>query len=393
MHNVLASQSKFKHYRNTFFVSNKEDSDEIYQNIRHEILQTAKEMSNWGEKKPLQWILLEHFIEKIKSKNIVIVTYKEIYQFASNSAFDVASESELKEFLKFQHNVGNIIFFEEIGDYVILNPQWLADAFRCLVSDKIATKTVNHPDLENFRQTGELSNELITDMFLSKTGSLFFQYKEHLLKVMEKFDIIVQPNKTTLEKNKFYFLPSMMQSSTLTKVCELFKVDGNRCTRTSWFCIEFNFLPPAFFFHILVWYIRQYKISKVKDGDYKVHAVYREMGVFDLEGPGCPQLIVTVSKNTVAVQIWIWDTSLEIKKDYVDIRDEFCSKIENIQQRYRLQLTYKQKVTCNDGDICTSSVEVEKIQQDELYRCPEHTPHFSNDVLWPWFKKFAKVSR
>lgn len=64
-------------------------------------MQTAKEMSNWGEKKPLQWILLEHFIEKIKSKNIVIVTYKEIYQFASNSAFDVASESELKEFLKF----------------------------------------------------------------------------------------------------------------------------------------------------------------------------------------------------------------------------------------------------------------------------------------------------
>lgn len=378
----MGTKSKFHHYRDTFFVSNKEDVDDVFQKIRLEISETAKDLSNWAEKKPLQWILLEHLLEKIKSKGTVIVTYEQIYSLSSRKEFGIRNKPELNEFLAFQHNIGNIIFFENIDEYVILNPQWLADAFRCLVSDKIESKIINHPDFKVLRETGTLSPRLISDFFLSKPRSQFLKYKDHILKVMEKFDIIVRPKEVNFsEKEGCYILPYIMQGSTLKKVCELFKIDINNCTRTSWLCIEFDFLPPWFFYHVLAWYIRKYELNKL----------FRGIGVFDLEGSGCQQLIITTSENTVAIQVLNRGHGTEVTTDCIKIREEFYSKIRNFKQR-RMRLTYDRKITCSNGDICKSSIRVERLQQNEFYRCPEHNTHSSHDVLSPWFKKVSQVN-
>ncbi|VDI21668.1 Hypothetical predicted protein [Mytilus galloprovincialis] len=131
-------------------------------------------------------------------------------KLAKHPDINILKEGDLLLFLRFQHNVGNIIFFEKIPDLIILNPQWLADAFRCLVSDRIDTRELHHlDDWCLFTQRGKISDSLITKLFESKAGSQFSGMKDNLHKVMDKLDIIVK-----IENSSYYIMPSMMPSST-----------------------------------------------------------------------------------------------------------------------------------------------------------------------------------
>ena len=49
-----------------------------------------------------------------------------------------------------------------------------------------------------------------------------------------------------------YYIPSLIKARPIKNVQENFKIEGINCQRTSWVCMDFDFLPPAFFNHVLV---------------------------------------------------------------------------------------------------------------------------------------------
>ena len=102
--------------------------------LRKEIVRVAEDQPYWGEKHPIKWLYLADKLEE-KRKILVnadsgpLVTFSEGANIASS--LDVERE-ELEAFLTFQHNLGELIWFDEdrLRDTIILCPQWLGNIFR-----------------------------------------------------------------------------------------------------------------------------------------------------------------------------------------------------------------------------------------------------------------------
>ncbi|CAG2203601.1 unnamed protein product [Mytilus edulis] len=148
-------------YDKEIYLSNLKDTDEEFEKLRYEIYENAKKMDNWGNPFPLKWILLEHLIDINKNHKTNFINFTDMSKLAKHRDINISKDDELLLFLRFQHNVGNIIFFENIRELIILNPQWLADAFRCLLSHKVDNRLHHREDWTLFIRQGK--NKRVVD--------------------------------------------------------------------------------------------------------------------------------------------------------------------------------------------------------------------------------------
>ncbi|CAG2230323.1 unnamed protein product [Mytilus edulis] len=184
-------QEKYQHYRHKYCISNTEDSDTIFAKIRTKISEIAQKMPLWGTLVPLKWIVLEHLINLNRDSGKHFVSFNDVTKMAKHPEIEIFDEGEVSTFLHFQHEVGNIIFFKDIPDLIILEPQWLANAFRCLVSDRFDIDDVQGASDRDKRQIsldwtllinkGEISDLLINTLFKLKGGDYFLTQKVQLL--------------------------------------------------------------------------------------------------------------------------------------------------------------------------------------------------------------------
>ncbi|XP_052097330.1 uncharacterized protein LOC127732305 [Mytilus californianus] len=373
---VLGFQSKYHHLHNKFYLSNTNDSDTEFEKLQYAIYDTARKMGNWGNAFPLKWILLEHLIEINKNDNKHFINFTDMSNLAKHPDINILEKEDLLLFLRFQHNVGNIIFFANIPDLIILRPQWLADAFRCLVSDRVENRRLHHhEDWTLFIRQGKISESLITELFKAKDGSQLSEQTNNLHAVMEKLDILVKIG------NSNYIMPSMMPPSTFDVVCEKFDILTQKCKRTSWLCFKFEFLPPSFFNHLSAWFIRNYYSSKVEGGI----ALYRGICMFDIDGSGGTKILVTMSTDTIALQLVSFSEEEGFGSTCSDIYREVKQLIEDIKERYKVKISFKLHFKCSDGYYFQDTFEYEKLTSEKECFCTQHKQmHRSDQIYSPW---------
>lgn len=385
---MFAKKGKFHHLRQTFYLSNIEDSNEEFKSLQQQIYQIAKNMNNWGARVPLKWVLLEHLIEINIANEKKVMNFSEITTLAKHPNINILDSDDVLLFLRFQHQLGNIIFFDDIQDLIIINPQWLVDAFRCLVSNKFVVEHLQHyDDWSTFLDTGEISDFLITELFTSKCGGQFLKHKNDLLKVMEKFDILVKT-----ENKHCYIMPSMVPSCEFDTVCKNFGVEN--CTRTSWMCLKFEFLPPAFFNHISVWFIKHFTPSKVMNNEKESLALYRGISIFDIDSSELDKLLVTMSTDTIALQLLLYSSqSKEIKNICTITCMSLINQINTVKERYKLKISFQLHFKCSTGEYYNSTKSYKDLKEQPHYYCTEHKmEHQSKTMYFPWMTKGVGVS-
>lgn len=389
---IVGKHKKSNHRRNFFFISNTEFSGDDFNGLKDEISQIAEEMDYFVENLPTKWIQLENALSILKDFDINIRSFKEVADLARQNFIE--KEDELLEFLKYQHKIGNIIFFEDTRDYIILQPNWLVKCFRCLVCDdhhlkidKIAGST----ELNMLNSTGKLSEKLIIQLFKKEPHLKFDQYKDHLLKVLEKFDIIIKPNFESGDAClPSYYMPCMIsEESDLVSIKKIFGVEEPQCSLTPWLVLEFNFLPLAYFNHILFDYITNYSICEVTKRE---PAIYCGKAVFWLNKEDkSNMLIVCFSQNAISLQIWKWERVMD--NAYTDVIDKLLSKIEQLIKDQKI--SYKIKAKCNLGNYADARgrISIKKLNKSKKYRCQEHqVMHTTNDMKTTWFNAQINVS-
>ncbi|XP_071142107.1 uncharacterized protein [Mytilus edulis] len=378
---VLGDQSRHHHLRDKFYLSNTEDPDDAFERLRTAIFDTARIMDNWGQALPMKWILLEHLIEINKAQGTNFINFTDMINMAKHPDINILSEDELLVFLRFQHNVGNMIFFENIRDLIILKPQWLADAFRCLVSDRIEAKFHHLSDYKLLKDQGKISKSLITKLFKSKKASQFLGQQGNLHQIMEKLDIIVK-----IDTN-YYIMPSKMPASTFEDVCKHVGIRNTDCKRTSWLCLKFDFLPPSFFNHLSAWFIRNYKPSKL-DSESGSFALYRGICMFDMDSSGCVKILVTMSTDTIALQVVSFSKQREVGNKCSDIYQNVKDVVEKIRKSYKVKISFKLHFKCSDGDYYKDTFVYETLTSEQEFYCPQHkTSHQSEMIYSPWITK------
>lgn len=314
----------------------------------------------------------------------MIISFTDISDIAASTLKPIHSNEDIDLFLRYHHEIGNLIYFSDIPDYIILDPQWLANAFSSIVTaEKFQLELLGYDEWDIFQETGMLKTVLLNAIFTKQPKNIR-NYKDHVIKVMEKFDIIIRP-KTTKEEHP-YFVPCMIKTSALSNIDYLCKAPKEG--KSSCLCFVFNFLPRAFINHLIVSCIRTFKTSKARDtvNNRKQPALFHELGVFDISKYGCEKLLVAVFQNTVQIQIWKYGNTEH--RVYSDIENFISGEIKRLQyEKYRMvNMTFRKQLKCHDTkyDNLEGLKNCHIYQNGQQYQCEEHDAvhEFIND----WFE-------
>lgn len=369
--------------------------------MRQKILNLAKKQPYWGEEIPASYILLEKAIFEERKKGQRVFSLDEVKAIVEKQEIPITgSEEDIQTFLKFEHAIGNVMYFaeEKLQNLVVLDPQWLIDAFKCII-----TKTDFHlkapevvSSMDEFEKSAKLTPDTIEMLWtMDGSESSFYQFKDIILDIMERLDIIVNPSSFPTEsstepmKEEFYFVPSMVKATVTDE--DLFSISkGAIATQYLCFKFETNFLPPAIFHRLMAACMAQWPVAKQRNEPL----LYCGCAVFALGGgPGICRLLLCLVGHVIQLQISCYEKSFResMIKLCIDVRDFICESLAKIFQRFQQHLAYKLHIKCSRSSrLCLGGLfEVEELKQHPKVVCHYHDSHpeYSYELLKDWFSE------
>ncbi|OPL21513.1 serine pats1 threonine-protein kinase, partial [Mytilus galloprovincialis] len=345
---------------------------------------------------PLKWIPLEDELIKQRKMGKNILSFQTIKEINDESHCLIADEGELKLFLKFHHDLGTVIYFDDVPDFIIINPNWFVKALRCIVSARDFISENLQLNWKDYEETGCIGIKMIQTIFQQKDPELEHN-QEHIMHLLEKYDIVVEmPNDVRQKENKKqYCVPCIVQASAIESITNNFVGQET----TSFLCFEYEFLPPVFFCHLVVYLLRTYKLSNESPSSSK-KALYRGACVFDIDTTGSEKLFICKYQNTIQVQIWRWNTAItgsSGQRIRIDIEDHLTF----IQRKYKLDSlkNYKLKVKCqfSESTSLEGMVELDSLVSTESkFYCNVHGYTHSTENIrrtWAFNRGEDKISK
>ncbi|XP_071181256.1 uncharacterized protein [Mytilus edulis] len=396
-HHIFGFEDKVGHIRGKIhFISNINSPEEDFKILQKHISNIAQEMNFVDEEIPTKWIELENALAVLrKKKKKEHMHYCERLENIEKLAQKILlEEDELILFLNYQHKIGNVIFFEDQRDYIVLEPSWLVDCFRCLVCDNYIGEDCSFTELYKLTNSGELSDLLINHLFKKVPTLRFEHFKKHILEVMEKFDIIVKPKSIDS-----YYMPCMIKTSTTLKdIKKTFNVQESNCT--PWLVLEFTFLPIAYANSIMFNYIKTKAICKERSqtGD-GLPSIFAGKAVIYLDETKSSKLAICFSNNAISLQIWKYDNKDVDNDTKKQIIEQLCNKIEELETRHNHPLQYNITSKCSTGNYSSRTGRIRhesltKTSNKNKYLCREHlTFHNKTDIAETWLKHAAAIEK
>ncbi|VDH98644.1 Hypothetical predicted protein [Mytilus galloprovincialis] len=389
------NQSFRRHIRYFSPLSNtQENNEEVFEKLRDKIFDLAKACPSWNQEIPVRWIHLEKTLFELANQK-PIVTKADVIKLGLENLEPIQTEDEINLFLKYHHETGDFVFFEDISKYVVLSPQWLSNAFKCIItSDELQQNfdilSWEKNDWDEIRKTGKLSIRFI-DYILEKNE--LSKFKMHIINIMKKYDIMVQTPSVSGEEN--YYVPCMVETIAIDDIDLLF----DNKSKTSCLCFVFDFLPRTIFNHVLAACTRRFKVTTKNSKP----VFFKGLCLFDLDDSGCEKLLLIMFQNVIQVQVWKWNFPIEgernkrkIENSYSEIRKLLCTYIERSQaSRCKSNTPYKTQLKCNITlySCLRGMKDHDQLKRMEEYYCEEHEQsHDAKQVYFDWYEKDPEVS-
>ena len=202
-----------------FFVNANELDATALTKIRSAVLEYGRSYPNFGEVVPKTWRDLHMKLDELRAAGTKIVPYQEI-QRINKTLPSPLGEDELKVFITFLHDMGYCLHFEggELGNYVILEPKWIIDAMKVFVTcDKFGLQFWKRFEWNRMRSSGQVKEKYILQQWRSRDKESFHEFREYLLLVLEKLDILCRAKlygrRGEDVKAEFFTVPCMVNSA------------------------------------------------------------------------------------------------------------------------------------------------------------------------------------
>ncbi|CAG2235214.1 unnamed protein product [Mytilus edulis] len=203
------------------FVNAKDKHDPEMVDIKRVIIRESEQQPTWGESLPKCFIPLELEFASLIKRNVSLITVEHLQKINSTQAIRPLSETELKVFLKFQHSIGKVLYFDEhnLDNHVILCPTHLIDAFKSIVTDRMFCEGDNDREelWDVMRKEGVVPKKVIQKIWKKKKYCEFNKNQEYLLHVMTHLDILVEPKRYDSNNSRipadFYYVASMVRAN------------------------------------------------------------------------------------------------------------------------------------------------------------------------------------
>ncbi|CAG2204108.1 unnamed protein product [Mytilus edulis] len=380
----------------TIFVNARNKNDPEMAKIRRCIIRESKLQPTWGQNFPKCFIPLELEFENLIRENMNVITFDDFRKINTQHPIRPLTDGELKVFLKFQHAIGKILYFDEPGldTHITLLPTYLIDAFKSIITDKRFCKEEKQKEhLWNLMsQKGVIFKYAIEKLWRNGKYQRFEQHKDYLVAVMTHLDILVEPKRYDRKRNRiptdFYFVASMVQAKDTTGyLLSPSLTDRNVAIA---FCSNSAIIPPALSFRFITYCLSIFDVKKC--GDRMDDMLFHRSAVFTIDAS--LEMHILCEDERIFVRLVHAKNKVLILKDLASsICDCLKSALENISQFYiktssdnsELSVgTFEMNLCCSVAkDPCLLSIgEFNKI--DSIWVCPGHKLYHEKFVMSSW---------
>ena len=196
--------------------------------LRQEVLAVAEQLPYINEAIPIKWLKFEKAITALKKqkKGSKCISLKDARDIATNDC-NITEEREIRTLLDYLHDLKSIIHFDdppELNELVVLDPQWLIDVFKKVITVQPAYQCEEKKLLDKWKKLetyGLLDEKLLRHMWKSLSDDE--ETYQSLIAIMEKFSLMCPwpLDASDASGNKSYLVPSMLKSHPPKEITEL----------------------------------------------------------------------------------------------------------------------------------------------------------------------------
>ena len=192
--------------------------------LRDKVLAVGKALPHINEVIPIKWLKFEKALKTLEKTGQNHISLDKTKYIASK-ACKIHDEKEFETLMNYLHDLRSLIHFDdspELNKLVVLNPQWLIDVFKKVITVQPAYRCTEEKFLEKWcklEREGILDGQLLAHLW----GPLFNNketYVSSLIGIMGKFSLLCPwPSDSSSDKN--YLVPSMLKSHPPEEIIEL----------------------------------------------------------------------------------------------------------------------------------------------------------------------------
>ncbi|OWF44233.1 serine/threonine-protein kinase roco5 [Mizuhopecten yessoensis] len=351
-------------------VNNSIDDDPAFEKIRKHILEAAAYQDQWERELPATWLALEREI-LIKRKWKHVLTFQEIQDMDVQCESSIGEEEEIKMFLEYLHSTRSVLYFRKYGK-VIINPQWVMNAFREILTDKKFPPTDDvllGADYFKYTENAILTVNLAKKLWQSKEDNSYIQHVDILFTFLEEFGLLL---KACLGQDKEgkplydddYTVPSKLEKAPqdMNPISNL--LEGKVRSRTLCFVFEDVFTPQELFDRIYAGIIKTFRPAEETSGNLRI---YKGLGCFKIDDLCNMVVRMHWEQSVIAVTLFTTsepkipdDTGTKVRQKLETIIRHTLkvSRQEHMEYRYKLHCRFYLKPSDNlreeDGIVRTT---------------------------------------
>ncbi|KAH3826832.1 uncharacterized protein LOC127881359 isoform X2 [Dreissena polymorpha] len=371
-------------------------TDDCFEGLRKAIVTVAKRQKHWNQEIPSSWLPLERELSKLGAKE-KFISIERLADINKEMEVPITDMEEVTLFLRYHNAVGSLIYLDEIPNTVVLDNQWIINAFRCLVMARqfCSLRPALRQMWSHLQETASLKDKLIDEIWGGEEGGVYLRDKDILLKYMEKLDIIARPKVKVDDGSKididYYFVPCLLRIKG-NKIVPSFPLCKEwECTPNLCFVFKEGFMPPMVFQRMLGACLSRYTIFRKGSEDQ----LYSDYGVFHLDSQHC--FIFKLEDNAMKVKV-VNLVESQVKAVLCDkLRRFLSSQLESELCRYRHNTSFTLHVECFRPDhtpsVLINCKELLKEGRLPCYAHEEtHTVH-ANILLQSWYPDYMELPK
>ncbi|VDI26119.1 Hypothetical predicted protein [Mytilus galloprovincialis] len=247
---------KHLQYKPLIFVNARNKEDEELSTLKKQLVEVALDHPRCGEQMPTKFVPLELQLTRLVEKNKKILTMNELNDINKQNDKMALTPAQLKSFLKVNHALGKIIYFDEacLRDNVIIDPVFLVDVLRSIVTDDQFWPEHLKEILKSLKESGKLLKQDLFEIWKQDCFCEISAHKDYIVDMLVHLDIICRP-KDDEDGPDLFLVPCMIS----TKREDSQQIDHDRSIHLAYSFKE-EVVPPAILYRLIATFISIWKL-------------------------------------------------------------------------------------------------------------------------------------
>ncbi|XP_071153678.1 uncharacterized protein [Mytilus edulis] len=376
---------KHLQYKPLIFVDARNKEDKEIVTLKKQLVVVALDHPRCGELMPTKFVPLELQLAQKVEENKKILTMNELSDINKQNDKMALTPAQLESFLKVNHALGKLIYFDEAGlrDNVIIDPVFLVDVLRSIVTDDLFWPNNLKEILESIKKSGKLLKQDLYEIWKQDSFHEIWTHKDYIVDMLVHLDIICT-QKDEKDGSDFFLVPCMIS----TKREENQQIEHYRSIHLAYRFKE-DIVPPAILYRFIATFISMWKLRVSAKSSRLM--IFRDSADVTIDGEHDMRFdiqrnrfIVSLShnENKISIVPTIASTAQEcLTHAITNISNFYFSVSEDSDCNRDLPFSIQIGIVCGT-DLCFFD---HTLSSNKEWKCPDHNTIHKTDIVSRWF--------